>query len=255
MARITSVRFLQKCHISIDLQPTTHLMNFTVFMLAYTEAAAGSILMQFISAVAWPGFAFTALFALKKELISLLSRLKTFKQGDTELSFAEQVAEVKRQTEDNAKQVNLVEDLVKVMTTQPSQQIAATRLQHDEKSPGPVKDDPWKGQFGGSARVGTRRLSADVEEILGKPGWFRLTMTVSSTDQGREPLTGEVIYYLHDSFPQPILHVPVGPDGTAHLQIPAWGAFTVGVIADGGKTELELDLAENPNFPEVFRKR
>jgi hypothetical protein len=52
-----------------------------------------------------------------------------------------------------------------------------------------------------------------------------------------------------------VLHVPVGPDGTAHLQLAAWGAFTIGVIADGGKTELELDLAEVPGFPEVFKNR
>lgn len=207
---------------------------------------------QIIDSTAWPLFTCVAFFSLRKELASLLGRITKGKFGDAEINFAEQVAEVKRRTDDNAKQVNMVEDLVKVLTNQPP---PATRPTPEEKTPGAASDDPWKGQFGGKSRNGTRRLSADVEEILSKPGWFRLSMIVASTDQGKDPLTGEVIFYLHDSFPQPVLHVPVGPDGTAHLQLAAWGAFTVGAIADGGKTELELDLAEDPNFPALFKGR
>jgi hypothetical protein len=33
------------------------------------------------------------------------------------------------------------------------------------------------------------------------------------------------------------------------------GAFTVGVAADDGNTRLELDLAQLPDAPEMFRSR
>jgi hypothetical protein len=49
--------------------------------------------------------------------------------------------------------------------------------------------------------------------------------------------------------------VSVSPAGVAELSIDAWGAFTVGAVADGGLTRLELDLAEHPDFPAEFRAR
>ena len=38
-------------------------------------------------------------------------------------------------------------------------------------------------------------------------------------------------------------------------EILSYGAFTVGVITDNGKTMLELDLAEDKSFPKEFRER
>src|SRR6059036_633347 len=43
-------------------------------------------------------------------------------------------------------------------------------------------------------------------------------------------------------------------DGVARLRVVAYGAFTVGVEADEGKTQLELDLAELPKVPKAFRE-
>ena len=45
-------------------------------------------------------------------------------------------------------------------------------------------------------------------------------------------------------------------DGRATLRIQnAYGVFTVGALADGGETELELDLATVEAFPDWFRAR
>jgi hypothetical protein len=71
---------------------------------------------------------------------------------------------------------------------------------------------------------------------------------------GARPLTGTVTFYLHDTFDQPVQRVKVNKNGVARLVVYAYGAFTVGAVADGGKTLLELDLAEDEGFPEEFRE-
>jgi len=119
--------------------------------------------------------------------------------------------------------------------------------------PGPEPDDPWKGQFGGHSTANGRRLSARVSEIIGDAGWFLISLVVDSIDS-RRPLQGSVEFFLHDSFPNPHRSIPV-IDGRAELRLRSWGAFTVGVLADSGKTHLELDLAEDVSFPSAFRER
>jgi len=39
------------------------------------------------------------------------------------------------------------------------------------------------------------------------------------------------------------------------LRLKAWGAFTVGVLADEGQTQLEYDLELDTDFPRQFRSR
>jgi hypothetical protein len=65
-------------------------------------------------------------------------------------------------------------------------------------------------------------------------------------------LTGRVDFYLHNTFPQPKLSVEA-EDNVAKFQIGAYGAFTVGALADDGRTCLELDLVGDPDFPLEFR--
>ena len=61
-------------------------------------------------------------------------------------------------------------------------------------------------------------------------------------------------FHLHPSLAPPVVAVKV-QDGRAVLNLAAWGAFTVGALADGGQTTLELDLAEDETFPELFRSK
>jgi hypothetical protein len=126
---------------------------------------------------------------------------------------------------------------------------------HREILPGPDKNDPWAGQFGGSSTANNRRLEADIRPIPDLTDWCSITLRVFSTDQRRFPLTEEVQLYLHDSFLNNKPIIPVNAKGIAELTIAAWGAFTVGAIADRGETLLEIDLSKLPEAPEPFRSR
>lgn len=111
-------------------------------------------------------------------------------------------------------------------------------------------DDPQKGQWGGKSRSDDRILSAQVRPL--SDDWFSVDLAVTS--ESGTPLEGDVEFHLHPTLLTPVVPVKV-KDGRAALTLTAWGAFTVGVLADGGRTRLELDLAEDTSFPEVFRSR
>jgi hypothetical protein len=111
-------------------------------------------------------------------------------------------------------------------------------------------DDPQKGRWGGLSRASGRALSAHVEEV--SSDWFAIDLTVQPTDD--RPLTGSVAFHLHPSFGGEPRVVDV-VDGAASLRVHAYGAFTVGVEADGGSTRLEIDLAELADAPQLFRDR
>jgi len=122
-------------------------------------------------------------------------------------------------------------------------------------SKGTEPDDPWAKRFGESPARDGRILEARIRKLMDMPGdWVAIRLSVHSTDASN-PLSGTVQFYLHDTFPNPTPTVPVGPDGSATLTIVAWGAFTVGALADGGKIKLELDLSAHPEAPEPFRSR
>jgi len=110
--------------------------------------------------------------------------------------------------------------------------------------------DRNNGRFGSSPAQNGLELSASVVESDLRPGWFRVELIVSG--KHRE-LMHPVEFHLHETFPQPVQVVkPSG--GEARLTVLAWGAFTVGAVADQGKTLLELDLSENSSFPREFRE-
>lgn len=111
-------------------------------------------------------------------------------------------------------------------------------------------EDPQKGQWGGQSERNGRRLSARVTSIT--DDWFAIRLMVSST--GAMPLSGTVTFHLHPTFPRDRVEVPV-MHGAALLDLEAFGAFTVGVETDGGRTSLELDLALDRDFPTTFRER
>ena len=64
-----------------------------------------------------------------------------------------------------------------------------------------------------------------------------------------------VQFFLHDTFRNQRPVVTVGSDGVAELKLRAWGAFTVGALADEGQTKLELNLEELETAPQEFRDR
>ena len=113
-------------------------------------------------------------------------------------------------------------------------------------------DDPNKGQFGLSSERLGRRLRANVS-TGDRPDWFRVELTVESTND--LPLNGDVEFYLHPTFRPPVTRVKTGGGKSATLTLSAWGAFTVGATADEGLTRLELDLAQLRGAPRVFLER
>lgn len=113
-------------------------------------------------------------------------------------------------------------------------------------------DDPNKGRFGSRAECNNRQLSATVESMRGTNGYFRVHLEVKAT--GGAALDKAVTFHIHPTFKNAVLErVPV--KGLATLDLVSWGAFTVGVVTDEGKTKLELDLAELPGVPVLFASR
>jgi hypothetical protein len=113
--------------------------------------------------------------------------------------------------------------------------------------------DPQKGRWGGQSENNNRKLSAIINRITGSE-WANITLRVVSTDPQKHPLKGLVTFHLHPTFinPSPVIIVL---DGVAELKTKAWGAFTVGAVADGGATMLELDLQHYPGSFEPFNSR
>jgi hypothetical protein len=110
--------------------------------------------------------------------------------------------------------------------------------------------DPQKGLWGGLPQAGNRELTASLRSVTAD--YFEITLEVRPT--GSEPLAGDVQFHLHPAFPKPV-QVVTPVDGKATLKVMAWGAFTVGAVTDNGRTKLELDLAQDSSFPQVFRSR
>ena len=107
--------------------------------------------------------------------------------------------------------------------------------------------DPNKHQFGGRPIRNGRELSATVTPVDSAGTWFRVVLRVA-------PAAENVTFHLHPTFPQTTVEVTPA-NGVAELERIAWGAFTVGATTDGGRTQLELDLAEFDGAPEPFRAR
>lgn len=114
------------------------------------------------------------------------------------------------------------------------------------------KDDPQKGKWGGFSDANGRHLSA----IVGKTddrNIFKVQLTV--VGEKDKPLTGLVKFHLHPTFKDPT-PVITASNNRAELKLSrVWGAFTVGVETDGGRTKLELDLATLADAPEIFKSR
>ena len=119
--------------------------------------------------------------------------------------------------------------------------------------PATNENDRQKGRFGGKSENNGRRISATVNKR--RVGiYYPFILTVESTNPLNNPLVGEVIFFLHQSFTPSVIKV-IAENGKAVFSDSAYGAFTVGAVSDDGNTLLELDLAEDRSFPKEFRER
>jgi hypothetical protein len=195
----------------------------------------------------------------------VLERIKRFSVGKEGIS-AELAESIKREissvTEKAVEEVGQAavvgaivakEGVGKAREDKPQDESIATLLAR-LPPPGQVdRTDPQKGRFGGLPERNGRRLDVDVRPSLSTLGIYRIKLKVYSTDT-INPLNGEVLFFLHNTFERDVRSVPV-KDGVARLDLLSYGAFTVGAIADNGETFLELDLALDERFPKEFRER
>lgn len=124
------------------------------------------------------------------------------------------------------------------------------KIRNDET----IESDPNKGKFGRLSVNNERKLSAKIRETSYDDELFVIDLEVSSTNPDKNPLEGDVTFYLHPSFPNEIEKIKV-TNGKAENKLISYGTFTVGVVCDSGKTKLELDLAEVPDAPKLFKER
>ena len=111
--------------------------------------------------------------------------------------------------------------------------------------------DPRKGQFGSQPERNGRILEAILKPAGDGSNDVYIQLIVRSLDERARPLTGVVDFYLHPTFPYSERRIAVR-DGQAVLNLRAYGAFTVGAVADGGVTPLELNLASTKGGTKSF---
>jgi hypothetical protein len=113
-----------------------------------------------------------------------------------------------------------------------------------------VKDDLQKNRWGGVSVKNGKKVSADVTPNTWQ-NFYDVKITVSSVSN--EKLNVPVAIFIHDTYQYPdnVLYVNPDKDGLALLTLIAYEAFTIGVLFPDG-TDLELDLNEQPGYPEGF---
>jgi SIR2-like domain len=170
------------------------------------------------------------------DLLVLLDRL----QIDV---FGQQLGEVERQVEPVADEDK--ESKVRARAAAPVS---------DQQGIAPRPIDPLdeqKGRWGGKAESNHRRLK--VENIIENQHSCTFDLVVEPTKDAPTQLEGNVIFHLHQTFHPATRFVKV-EGGQARLKLSAYGAFTVGVQADGDSTQLELDLSQIADFPRWFKE-
>lgn len=132
--------------------------------------------------------------------------------------------------------------------------LADQRMQDGMKAQSHLKPedtDPNKGRFGGLREHDGRRMDASIT-TTSTPGLFKVTLTVMGTGTDNKLRDGEVVVFaLHPTFPEPVM-VVIAKDGTATVEVIAWGSFTVGAVCNKGSVLLEYDLCTLPGAPKEF---
>ncbi len=206
---------------------------------------------------AWDNFDSTTLLYLSvPAALALVSNAKSLKVGSGGIEWerlerrVENVAARLQTTEQTVEATQLaVASGVGKKESQPHKAVASG--QHQMHS---ANDDPLAAEYAGRTRDNGRVISAQVSRVPGVTDWFRITARVSP-DVDAPPLAGPVVFLLHPTFTNPRQVVQPGPNGSARLELVAWGAFTLGAEADNGATRLGIDLSKLTSAPAEFRSR
>ena len=136
----------------------------------------------------------------------VLERVKTLAFGETKI----ELREAKEKADQALEMAKTAIDTASVSTFPAehadgeskrvlSEELKDLRAVADSMRPGKVKDDPWKGQFGGQAIRNGRILSARVTQIIDSEDYFLVLLSIDELP-GSEVLRGHVQFFLHDSF-------------------------------------------------------
>lgn len=119
----------------------------------------------------------------------------------------------------------------------------------------PIRDreDPHRGRWGRRSMRNGRQVVAKVDPVGKSRDWFRIRITVKT--EKHKPFGSPVYIFVHPTFSKKWYEAELNSDGTvARLTLEAYGAFTIGVACDDGRTLLEYNLANadgaTPEFQE-----
>jgi hypothetical protein len=210
--------------------------------LAYFAAAAGLLLLPWVKSITIGDTKIELLQSLEDKVKKIEGKSKDLEIRTTQVEGISKAAEEATRTTSTPGKT--------ARGTSGTEKLDAVAQSIQE---GSFDDDPWRGQFGGSAEAGGRTLTASADPIKGDPGWYLVHLVVKSAVQDN-PLRGNVQFFIHPTFPNP-KRLVLAVDGRAELHLKSYGAFTVGALADNGDTRLELNLAEDTSLPAPFRAR
>jgi type II secretory pathway pseudopilin PulG len=115
-------------------------------------------------------------------------------------------------------------------------------------------DDPCKGNYGGKREDENFKITVDKIPDPSINGWYNLTYVVTAKNPSQKKLEGDVVFHLHPTF-KPDVETVKAINGVAKLNKIAWGAFTIGVEILSTGSKLELDLGDEDDLPDDFKKR
>lgn len=128
----------------------------------------------------------------------------------------------------------------------------------DIAQPAPVKfiDDCQKERWGGQSVSGGYALSAAIRlptrSDESNEDDYIITLTVKPV-QPNTPLTGDVYFFLHDSFYEEYIKIVNPENNMAVHEFNSFEAFTVAAVLNNGAVKLELDLNSLPDIPEGYK--
>jgi hypothetical protein len=187
----------------------------------------------------------------------LLPYIKTLKvTGLGEIEFKQAMEEVKSRLDETAETLAATQSaLISGVGKNPSSNDmkgSALPLAEDQESI--LNGDPHRGKFGGSAERDGYRLTGVVRGLKGNSELFEVIVWVEGVSSNKLADGQKVQFYLHPTF-RPATSSVSAKEGKATLKRYSWGAFTVGAIVQKSKTNLELDLAQLPDAPAIFKSR
>lgn len=112
-------------------------------------------------------------------------------------------------------------------------------------------DDPNNGRFGGRTSYGGFHLAAAFE-LTNNPNWVTIILTVEAELSAKVGLGDFAWFVLHPTFSPSTLKVTFRGN-RARLRIQAWGGFTVGVWLPKADVELECDLTQIEEAPDIIK--